>query len=105
MEQNEDLIRLAEVVEDLLANYNQLKKEKADLLQTISDRDCQIKELDEQLGRLQNEKHDVSKRVSGILSTIQDWEKGLVSEEKKESPENPQKAKSESIAHLFSMEA
>ncbi|MFH1218068.1 MAG: hypothetical protein V1706_16360 [Pseudomonadota bacterium] len=105
MEHNEDLIRLAEVVEELLTNFNQLKNENTELLQTISDRDFQIKEMEEQVNRLQNEKHDASKRVSGILSSIQEWEKGIAGEEKKESTESIQKPKSDSVAHLFSIEA
>lgn len=105
MEQNDDLVRLAGVVEDLLANFNQLRTENAELQQTIKDREFQIRDLEEHVARLQGEKTDVSKRVSGILNSIQEWEKSLPQQEKKVEAESSQKSKPEPVAQLFSMEA
>lgn len=86
MEKNEDLIRLAGVVEELLANYNQLKMEKKDLIRTVAERDQYISELQGVISRMKDEKADVSQRVSGILAALENWEKGH-GEEPTKSPE------------------
>ncbi|RJX35093.1 MAG: DUF904 domain-containing protein [Desulfurivibrio sp.] len=103
MEQNEDLIRLAGVVEELLGSYNQLKQEKQELLQTLEGKENYIKELQGAIARLKDEKADVSQRVSGILAALENWEKGQDAEEKKSGAENSDESFSEAQPQLFSM--
>lgn len=83
MEHNQDLIRLAGVVEELLGSYNQLKQEKSDLLRTLGERDRYISELQTVIARMKEEKNDVSQRVSGILAALENWEKGDGAESEK----------------------
>ena len=103
MEQNEDLIRLAGVVEELLASFNQLKQEKSDLLQTLDERENYIKQLQGSITRLKDEKADVSQRVSGILSALENWEKGQDNEEKKSLKENAPESSPAASPQLFAM--
>ena len=105
MEQNEDLIRLAGVVEELLASFNQVKQEKQELLQTLDEKENYIKELQGSIARLKDEKADVSQRVSGILAALENWEKGPDDEEKKSVTENNSEALSVASPQLFTMES
>ena len=105
MEQNEDLIRLAGVVEELLASFNQLKQEKQELLQTLDEKENNIKELQGTIARLKDEKADVSQRVSGILAALENWEKGPEDEEKKSETENNSETFSAASPQLFTMES
>ncbi|MBU0966621.1 MAG: DUF904 domain-containing protein [Proteobacteria bacterium] len=105
MEQNEDLIRLAGVVEELLASFNQLKQEKSDLLQTLDEKENHIKELQGSVARLKDEKADVSQRVSGILAALENWEKGADDEENKSLDENASESFPAASPQLFTMES
>ncbi len=90
MEHNQDLIRLAGVVEELLGSYNQLKQEKNDLIRTIGERDKNISELQAVIAKMKEEKADVSQRVSGILAALENWEQGHGDEPEKLSEINGQ---------------
>jgi len=103
MEQNEDLIRLAGVVEELLASFNQLKQEKSDLLQTLDEKENYIKQLQGSITRLKDEKTDVSQRVSGILAALENWEKGQDDEGKKSLDENASESSPAASSQLFAM--
>jgi predicted nuclease with TOPRIM domain len=105
MEQNEDLIRLAGVVEELLASFNQLKQEKMELIQVLGEKDNHIEELQASVARLKDEKADVSQRVSGILAALENWEKGQDAEGKKSLNENASESLSAASPQLFSMES
>ncbi|MBI5557999.1 MAG: hypothetical protein HY885_10200 [Deltaproteobacteria bacterium] len=105
MEHNEDLARLAGVVEELLASFNQLKQEKMELVQSLKDKESHIQELQSAISRFKEEKADVSQRVSGILSALEQWEKGQVGSEKKSAEENTSQAFSEAPPQLFPMES
>lgn len=103
MEQNEDLIRLAGVVEELLASFNQLKQEKMVLSQTLGEKENYIKELQATVARMKDEKADVSQRVSGILSALENWEKGQDEPGKKTLNENGSETFSAASPQLFAM--
>jgi len=105
MEQNEDLIRLAGVVEELLASFNQLKQEKMELIQVLGEKENHINELHGSIARLKDEKADVSQRVSGILSALENWEKGQDEEGKKSLDENASESLSAASPQLFPMES
>ncbi|MBI4793722.1 MAG: DUF904 domain-containing protein [Deltaproteobacteria bacterium] len=103
MEQNEDLIRLAGVVEELLASHNQLKQEKRELVQSVKEKEIYIQELQSSIARLKDEKADVSQRVSGILSVLEKWEKGQMNEEEKSLQDTSSGPFAEGAPPLFSM--
>lgn len=104
MESNEDLVRLADVVESLLAKFNRLKEEKNELERTLQQREEEIRDLNDTLATLQNEKADVYQRVSSILTSIDEWEKGQGSEAGTTETADAQETSTESTPQLFSME-
>ncbi|MFZ5759988.1 MAG: hypothetical protein ACOY32_10210 [Thermodesulfobacteriota bacterium] len=105
MHQNDDLQRLAVVVEDLLGNFNRLKMENTELSRTLEEREAKIREMEAEIALLQSEREDVSQKVAGILSTIHDFEKSVVSDAKVETVETESPRRAETVAHLFSMES
>ncbi|MCB2183438.1 MAG: DUF904 domain-containing protein [Desulfobulbaceae bacterium] len=104
MEQNNDLTKLASVVEDMLSRFNKLKEEKEDLLLTLAAKEEQIKELQESVSSLNEEKSDVYERVSGILGSIDEWEKSQLAEEKKSPEEKTSETATHADSQLFSMD-
>jgi hypothetical protein len=73
--EEEAMAQLEAVVEKLLAGYNSLKQEKAELEARLRQKEYEVEELQEVTGALKEEKSVVHKRVSGLLSSIEDWEK------------------------------
>lgn len=104
MESNEDLVRLADVVESLLAKFNRLKEEKNELARTLQQREDEIRELNDTLATLQSEKADVYQRVSSILTSIDEWEKGQGPETGAGETGDAQETPAEPSPQLFSME-
>ena len=68
------LERLESSVERLLAGYNNLRQEKAALELLLESKNTEINELQEALAALKGEKSAIHKRVSGLLSSIEEWE-------------------------------
>ena len=99
----EDLGRLESVVEKLLSDFNALKKEKNELEMQLEEKSMELSELRGQLDEIQNEKSQVQQRVSGILSSIEQWEKNQTSHEQDAAENQRGEEKSESSPQLFSM--
>lgn len=76
--QEEAMARLEAVVEKLLAGFNSMKQEKAELEAQLRQRHYEVEELQEVVTALKEEKSVVHQRVSGLLSSIEDWEKNQV---------------------------
>jgi len=111
-----DLGRLEEMVDSLLAGYNRVKDEKSQLLATLEAKEREIEELQISLAKLSDEKGDVRQKISSILGSIEDWEKGKVAgsdtiEEVNVSPEDSsvtespmsEESEAEEQAQLFSL--
>ncbi len=105
MEPNEDLVRLAGVVEDLLTRFNQLKDEHNKTVQSLQDSEAHAKELQESLDQVQSEKSDAYDRISGILGSIEQWENSLEEDEKKSSSENSSEPNADGTSPLFTMDS
>lgn len=105
MEANEDLVRLAGVVEDLLTRFNQLKDDHKKTVQALQDSDAQVKELQDLLGQVQNEKSDAYERISGILGSIEQWENSLEQDEKSSTFENSSDSTVDDSSPLFTMDS
>ncbi len=105
MHQNDDLQRLAVVVEDLLGNFNRLKMENAELSRTLQEREAKIREMEGEIALLQSEREDVSQKVAGILSTINDFERSAGGDPQVDAVETESPRRTETVAHLFSMES
>jgi predicted nuclease with TOPRIM domain len=75
MEQNEDLGRLEQFVERLLASHNQLKNEKHELKAQLQQKEQEIAELKENNKGLQEDRSVMHDRVTGLIDRIDEWEK------------------------------
>ncbi len=74
MEQNAELFRLEELVDQLLTKYSQLKSDYQALEEMLQERDTECAELKGKICDLTDERTAVSGRVSGLLGRISQWE-------------------------------
>ena len=77
MSQEAELHRLELIVEKLLANFTELKAENGRLQDTIKDKNQQLEDLRAELSTQKSERGEISKRVTSLVSQIEDWEKTL----------------------------
>ena len=75
-QQEEAMAQLEAVVEKLLAGFNGLKQEKAELEAQLRQKNFEVEEVQEVLAALKEEKSLVHQRVTGLLQSIEEWEKG-----------------------------
>lgn len=75
MKQESELERLENFVSSLLTRYNALKEENSRLSQDVVDRDGIIEDLRGSLALLESERSEISSRVGGIITQIEEWEK------------------------------
>ena len=95
MDRDNELQRLEEFVEKLLLSFAELKEEKKQLLNKLSDRDGSIVDLKDNITELESniaelegnitskdsERTEISLRVGKLVEQIEDWELGLDDEE------------------------
>ena len=74
MEQNAELLRLEELVDQVLNKYNQLKSDYQALEEMLQERDMECADLKGTIENLSDERSAVSSRVSGLLDRITQWE-------------------------------
>ncbi len=74
MDNNEELVRLEQLVDSLINKYNTLKSDFHVLREKLRDSEdgCEILKLD--VAELHEQRSEVSKRVSGLLGRIEQWE-------------------------------
>ena len=77
MEQDKELKRLENFVENLLTRFTELRAEKAELLQESRDRDAVIEELRVNVSTKDTERSEISLRVGKIVQQIEEWEQSL----------------------------
>jgi len=70
------LERLESSVEKLLVGYKALQQEKATLESLLLQRDTEIRNLQDAVAELKDERSTVHHRVSGLLASIEEWEEG-----------------------------
>ncbi len=75
MDSIESLAYLEEVVEKMLDTLKGNKQEKLVLEARVESRDQEIATLKEQLASLQGERGQIQQRISGLISSIEQWEK------------------------------
>ena len=75
MENVENLAQLESAVDKLLTAINEMKQEKLVLKARLDSRDQEIVSLKQQLQVLQGERSQIEQRVSGLLGSIDKWEK------------------------------
>ena len=74
MENNAELVRLEEFVDNLLTKYNKLKTDYHALQQTLQERDAECAELQNNVSHLSTERTEVGNRVAGLIGRIEQWE-------------------------------
>lgn len=77
MSQDNELRRLEQYVEKLLARFSELRTEKAKLLQELRERELQIEDLRNNLSSRDMEHSEITQRVNKIVEQIEAWETGL----------------------------
>lgn len=75
MEYDEDINKLEHNVEKMLTSLGTVQDEKLKLQADISRLEDEKKMLEEQINQLNEEKMHVRHRVSGLLTSIEKWEK------------------------------
>lgn len=75
MSNEQDISRLEQFVEKLLAGYNELKGRNAEMIELLARRDEEIQELRDQIDGLQDDRTIMHDRVSTLIDRIDDWEK------------------------------
>ncbi|MGW8160850.1 MAG: cell division protein ZapB [Desulfobulbales bacterium] len=108
MEHNEDLARLEQFVEKLLASHNQLKSENKEMQAQLQAKQQEISELQETLKSLQEDRSVMHDRVSGLIDRIDEWEKNFDLEETgpdKAPEEGGSQSMSQKSSSLFNVSA
>lgn len=80
MEYEEDLKKLESNVEKMLSSLDSAQGDKVKLQADIARLELDKKDLEEQVKRLKEEKKNIHQRVSGLLGSIEKWEKSVTLE-------------------------
>lgn len=72
-----NLTKLEAVVEKMLSNLQEIKRENAVLQSQVEAKKSKISELEAKINALTSNQDEVSSRVTNLLSSIEDWEKSL----------------------------
>jgi predicted nuclease with TOPRIM domain len=73
-----NLGKLEAVVEKMLCNLQEIKRENAALQAQVEAKNSKIFELEATLNDLTSNQEEVSSRVTNLLCSIEDWEKSLL---------------------------
>ena len=74
MEENAELVRLEQFVDNLLNKYNDLKEKYHQLEETLRERDDECAALKNDVSGLKDERSAVGSRVANLLGRIEQWE-------------------------------
>ena len=66
---------LEEIVERLLTSMKSLKQDNLVLQARVESRDQELASLKDQLDSLQGERGQIQKRITGLIESIEKWEK------------------------------
>jgi len=94
-----NLAKLEAVVEKMLNNLHELRRENAALQAQVEARNNRIDDLEVQLNALNSTQEEVSSRVTNLLSSIEEWERAVDTDPQEEGEEAPEPRE----ANLFSM--
>lgn len=78
MEHVESLNRLESIVNKLMGNLDAVAAKKQELAVRLRQLEGENGELRQEIARLREEKEQVRDRVSGLIDTIEQWERKLV---------------------------
>jgi chromosome segregation ATPase len=74
MNNNEELVRLEQFVDNLLTKYRKLQETYRALEMRLEERDTECTRLKETVSELRGERSEVGNRVAGLLERIERWE-------------------------------
>ena len=80
MEHEEDLKKLENNIEKMLNSLDSVHGDKVRLQADIARLELDKKELEEQIKQMKEEKKNIHQRISGLLGSIEKWEKSAVLE-------------------------
>lgn len=72
-----NLAKLEAVVEKMLSNLQEIKRENVALQAQVEAKNSKIVELEAKIADFASNQEEVSSRVTNLLSSIEDWEKSL----------------------------
>lgn len=81
MSQDNELRRLEQFVEKLLARFNDLREEKSRLQEELRERERVIGELRQSLAVREEERSEITQRVGKMVEQIEEWEAALGGEQ------------------------
>lgn len=81
MTKEQDLVKLENIVENLILRFNVLKQENNELTAQLQAKEEKINELQVQVDSLNENTSEVKGRVSSLIDSIEDWEKSLLAED------------------------
>ncbi len=93
MEHVDDLLKLEEAVQKLMAALQNTGQDKAVIESQLQSRDQEIASLKEELKTLQDERNQVHQRVSGLISSIDQLEKQVTGSAQESSDDGEAKEK------------
>ncbi|WP_339137362.1 MAG: cell division protein ZapB [Candidatus Electrothrix sp. GW3-4] len=71
---NEEFVRLEQLVDTLIDNYSSLQKKYCVLEEKLHESEEERELLKMELAELQEQRSEVGRRVSGLLGRIEQWE-------------------------------
>lgn len=74
MNNNEELVRLEQFVDNLLTKYRKLQETYRTLEARAEEREAECTRLKETISELRSERSEVGNRVAGLLERIERWE-------------------------------
>ena len=76
-----NLAKLEAVVEKMLGNLQEMKRENTSLQAQLEARNSKIEELESRIKAMASDQEEVSNRVTNLLSSIEDWERSAEPED------------------------
>lgn len=77
MDKHNELLRLEEFIDNLLAEHKKMKKNCAALEALLEERNAECAGLKETIEELRGERNLVGERVAGLIDRIEKWENEL----------------------------
>lgn len=71
---NEEFIRLEQLVDTLIENYSDLKEKYSVLEESLQESERERDLLKTELAELQDQRSEIGRRISGLLGRIEQWE-------------------------------
>lgn len=78
MNEENELAKLEGFVSTLLEKFNGLQNNNKKLAERLQRRDASIMSLEDEIASMQDERGEISSRVSGLINKIEEWESATI---------------------------